>query len=62
MAAINTRDYLLFQAKRRLVPTLNNLPGMGLAEKRLVAHHWKQRVPAGSSPYWVTPACPSSAT
>jgi cytochrome P450 len=52
MTNVNTRDYLLFQAKRRLVPTVNNIPGMGLVEKRLVAHHWKERVlaepPAGS--------------
>src|ERR1700730_19264735 len=52
MTTLNTRDYLLFQAMRRLVPTVNNLPGMGLVEKRLVAHQWEQRVlaepPAGS--------------
>src|ERR1700737_5003764 len=52
MTTVNPRDYLLFQAKRRLVPTVNNLPGMGLVEKRLVAHQWEQRVlaepPAGS--------------
>jgi cytochrome P450 len=52
MTTVNTRDYLLFQAKRRLVPTINNFPGMGLVEKRLVAHQWEPRVladpPAGS--------------
>ena len=42
MATVNTSDYLLFQAKRRLVPTVNNIPGMGLVEKRLLAHQWEQ--------------------
>jgi cytochrome P450 len=50
MATVNTSDYLLFQAKRRLVPTLNNIPGMGLVEKRLVAHQWEQRVLAEPPP------------
>ena len=36
MTTVSTRDYLLFQAKRRLVPTVNNIPGMGMIEKRLV--------------------------
>jgi cytochrome P450 len=52
MATINTRDYLLDQAKRRLTPTLNNFPGMGAVEKRLLSHEWKTKVlaepPAGS--------------
>jgi cytochrome P450 len=42
VATVNTSDYLLFQAKRRLVPTVNNIPGMGLVEKRLLAHQWEQ--------------------
>ena len=41
MATISTLEYLLDQAKRRLVPTLNNLPGLGALEKRLLAHEWK---------------------
>ena len=41
MATISTPEYLLDQAKRRLVPTLNNLPGLGALEKRLLAHEWK---------------------
>jgi cytochrome P450 len=49
---INTPAYLLDQARHRLVPTVNNLPGMGLVEKRLLSHDWKQKVlaepPAGS--------------
>ena len=32
---INTPAYLLDQAKRRLTPTLNNMPGLGTVEKRL---------------------------
>ncbi len=41
MATISTPEYLLDQAKRRLVPTVNNLPGLGALEKRLLAHEWK---------------------
>jgi hypothetical protein len=52
MTTVNARNYLLFRAKRRLVPTVNNIAGMGLVEKRLMAHQWEQRVladpPAGS--------------
>jgi cytochrome P450 len=52
MAAIRTRDYLLDQARRRFIPTLNNLPGLGVLEKRGLHHDWKQKVlaepPAGS--------------
>ena len=29
MATISTTEYLLDQAKRRLTPTVNNIPGMG---------------------------------
>jgi len=42
MATINTRDYLLDQAKRRLIPTVNNIPGMGIVEKKLREREWKQ--------------------
>jgi hypothetical protein len=45
MTTVNHRDYLLFQAKRRLVPTVNNIPGMGLVEKRLVAHQFELTSP-----------------
>src|SRR5271166_2375781 len=34
MATISTPNYLLDQARRRLTPTVNTIPGMGLAEKR----------------------------
>jgi cytochrome P450 len=40
MATINTPDYLLDQARRRFVPTINTLPGMSLVEKRLLDHEW----------------------
>ena len=44
MATISTKDYLLDQAKRRLKPTAVTIPGMGLAEKRLRKHEFKQFV------------------
>jgi cytochrome P450 len=52
MATISTTHYLLDQAKRRLTPTLNSIPGMGAIEKRMLAHDWKTTVlaepPVGS--------------
>jgi cytochrome P450 len=52
MATISTPNYLLDQARRRLTPTVNTIPGMGLAEKRLLTVDWKQKplaqAPAGS--------------
>src|SRR4051812_3163961 len=42
MATISTKDYLLDQAKRRLKPTPVTIPGMGLAEKRLLGREWDQ--------------------
>ncbi|MDI3314187.1 MAG: cytochrome P450 [Mycobacterium sp.] len=52
MATISTPHYLLDQARRRCAPTLNNIPGMGAIENRLLAHRWKTKVlaepPAGS--------------
>src|SRR5882757_1488472 len=42
MPTISTPEYLLDQAKRRLIPTLNNMPGMGVIEKRLRDRQWKQ--------------------
>ena len=50
MATISTPEYLLDQAKRRLAPTLNNLPGLGAVEKRLLAHDWKQQVMVEAPP------------
>jgi cytochrome P450 len=40
MATISTSKYLTDQARRRL-PTVNNLPGMGAIEKRLLERDWK---------------------
>jgi cytochrome P450 len=52
MATISTPQYLLDQARRRLVPTVNTIPGMGAIEKRLLAYDWDQKMlaepPAGS--------------
>jgi cytochrome P450 len=52
MTAISTPRYVLDQARRRFKPTLNNLPGMGAVQKRVLAHPWKTKVlaepPAGS--------------
>ncbi len=44
MTPAATRNYLLFQAKRRLVPTLNNIAGMAAVEKHLVARQRKPLV------------------
>ena len=44
MAKISTRHYLLDQARRRFTPTLNNIPGMGVVAKRVLAHPWKTKV------------------
>src|ERR1700736_6136261 len=50
MATISTRDYLLDQARRRLVPTINNMPGMGLIEKQLLDREFKEIVLAEPPP------------
>jgi cytochrome P450 len=52
MTPISTPRYLLDQARRRFTPTLNNIPGMGAVEKRLLDYEFKPKVlavpPAGS--------------
>ncbi|OPE46036.1 cytochrome P450, partial [Mycobacterium intermedium] len=52
MTTISTPAYLLDQAKRRLTPSFNNFPGMGLLERRLLKTEFPQRIlaepPAGS--------------
>jgi len=52
MTAISTPHYLVDQARRRFTPTLNNIPGMGVVAKRVLAHPWKTKVlakpPVGS--------------
>jgi cytochrome P450 len=49
MATISTVDYLVDQAKRRLTPTLNNLP-LGPIERRLNDREWNQFVLAEPPP------------
>ena len=53
MPTISTTDYVLDQAKRRITTSpFLTVPGMGLVEKRLLAHDWPQHAwadpPAGS--------------
>ncbi|MGD9619287.1 MAG: cytochrome P450 [Mycolicibacterium sp.] len=52
MNTISTPNYLLDQARRRLTPTLNTIPGMGVIERQLRAREWPQFAladpPAGS--------------
>ena len=52
MATISTPQYLLDQARRRLTPTLQTIPGMGLLDERLRQQDWDDFVfaepPAGS--------------
>ena len=52
MATITTAQYLLDQARRRLTPTLQTIPGMGLIDERLRQQDWDEFVfaqpPAGS--------------
>ena len=50
MATISTPQYLLDQTKRRLTPTLNTLPGMGMIERRLMGVNWKQTMLAEPPP------------
>ncbi|MGH3563087.1 MAG: cytochrome P450, partial [Mycobacterium sp.] len=50
MATISTPQYLLDQAKRRFIPTVNTIPGMGLLEKRLLTVDWKQKTLADPPP------------
>jgi cytochrome P450 len=52
MATISTPDYLIDQAKRRLTPSINNFPGLGALEKKLLRTEFAQTAlaepPAGS--------------
>jgi cytochrome P450 len=50
MATINTRDYLLDQAKRRLTPSFNNFPGLGMVEKKLLNTQFKEKTLAEPPP------------
>ena len=42
MATISTPEYLLDQAKRRFTPSINNFPGLGAVEKKLLHTEFKQ--------------------
>src|ERR1700754_4555904 len=42
MPTISTRDYLLDQAKRRFTPSINNFPGLGALERKLLATDFKR--------------------
>lgn len=52
MATISTPHYLLDQARRRLTPTLQTIPGMGIIDEHLRKQNWDEFVyaepPAGS--------------
>ena len=44
MATISTPDYLIDQAKRRFTPSINNFPGMGTLERKLLRTEFPQKV------------------
>jgi len=52
MATISTPRYLIDQARRRLTPTLQTIPGMGMLDERLRNQDWDEFIfaepPAGS--------------
>ncbi len=50
MSSVSTAHYLLDQARRRLTPTLNTIPGMGLLDELLRAHEWEEFVLAEPPP------------
>jgi cytochrome P450 len=49
-ATISTTDYLLDQAKRRLTPSFNNFPGMGMVEHKLLNTEFPQKPMAAPPP------------
>ncbi|KUI03862.1 cytochrome P450 [Mycolicibacterium acapulense] len=49
-ATISTTDYLLDQAKRRLTPSFNNFPGMGIVERKLLNTDFPQKPMAEPPP------------
>lgn len=44
MASTSTPHRMRDQARRRFMPTLNNIPGMGAVEKWVLNHQWKTKV------------------
>ena len=49
-ATISTPHYLLDQARRRFTPSVNNIPGMGLLERRLLNTEFPERKLADPPP------------
>ncbi|MEI7714737.1 MAG: cytochrome P450 [Mycobacterium sp.] len=49
-ATISTPHYLLDQARRRLTPSFNNFPGMGLVERKLLDTRFPERTLADPPP------------
>jgi cytochrome P450 len=49
-ATISTPHYLLDQARRRFTPSINNFPGMGLVERRLLSTQFPEKKLADPPP------------
>ncbi len=49
-ATISTPHYLLDQARRRFTPSVNNFPGLGLVERRLLNTQFPERTLADPPP------------
>ena len=49
-ATISTPHYLLDQARRRFTPSVNNFPGLGLVERRLLNAQFPERKLADPPP------------
>ncbi len=50
MATISTPEYLRDQAKRRFTPSINNFPGMGALERKLLRTDFPQKPPLAEPP------------
>ena len=50
VATISTSQYLLDQARRRFTPSINNFPGMGVVERRLLNTQFPERKLADPPP------------
>lgn len=50
MTTISTPHYLLDQARRRFVPTLNTIPGLGTLERQLLKVDWPRKELAAPPP------------
>src|SRR5271154_5858965 len=49
-ATISTSQYLVDQARRRFTPSINNFPGMGLVERRLLNTQFPEKKLADPPP------------